>query len=621
MAESARWIAPDSDHKHKLEIARQRIKTHPKCLIIFDNIESASQLKEYLPDLQTQSHVIVTSRFEQPGFSPIPLDILDRTDSKRLLIQEAGLAPKGDEETSALSEIAGTFQGLPLALELAGAYIRHRGITWCQYRDLLRLSVRTALPGKFLKGSFTKHESDLYSTLVIDEGLFDDEPRLQELLDLLSWSGSAPMGESLLCHLMKVESIAELTGALGLGTSLRLLQLVPGRGYALHRLVSEVRRESRHLDSFGEWPSQICELIGDWFQERRQSFSALHEYEAEIDHLSAWQRHAEIYAPKQACRLTWLQGYPPYFRGRYQEAKSWVEKAKVTLDRSSTENLLLRAHLLNDLGCINNKLGNYKEAFALVTQSVENFYKIYGDIPHPDTALALNNAGCFAGSRVGATLETAQKYLDQSLNMRQAYFKKPDVTIAHSLVSLGGLYREFGEFDKSISHLNQAIELFVALFGDEYVEVARGYSSLADTHLKRNDIEAALMCSARAYKIWVATMGEMHPETAEHLIAMGVCHSRKSDFKKTLELAQKALWINRKLLGDTHPSTVNSAVGVIIALDRVGRTQQAAVLVKEFLNKCDASHPLYSRLISLNERLRRVRIPGFRNAAAGKKKR
>ena len=39
IAEKARWIAPESEHKYKIEIAQQRIRSYSDCLIIFDNLE------------------------------------------------------------------------------------------------------------------------------------------------------------------------------------------------------------------------------------------------------------------------------------------------------------------------------------------------------------------------------------------------------------------------------------------------------------------------------------------------------------------------------------------------------------------------------------------------------
>src|SRR5262249_38531047 len=39
LAVEAGWIAPESEHKVKLAVARQRLRTYSDCLIVFDNVE------------------------------------------------------------------------------------------------------------------------------------------------------------------------------------------------------------------------------------------------------------------------------------------------------------------------------------------------------------------------------------------------------------------------------------------------------------------------------------------------------------------------------------------------------------------------------------------------------
>ena len=256
LAEKAQWVAPESEHKYKLEIAQHRLRTYSDCLIIFDNLEAIADIESYLPEPQADPHILVTSRTEQPSFTPIPIELLDSDLSLKLLLQEAGRRqhPVGDEEENAAREVATTLDGLPLALELAGAYVRYRRTGWQQYRDLLKQNIKAALPGKFLEGSFTKHEKDLYSTLKINEEVFSEEPRLRDILDLLTWSGSAPIGLSLMCALLGVKTPVELTSALSLATALHLMQKSPEtESYTIHRLVSEVRREDIPLIGRENW--------------------------------------------------------------------------------------------------------------------------------------------------------------------------------------------------------------------------------------------------------------------------------------------------------------------------------------------------------------------------------
>ncbi|MEA3277182.1 MAG: NB-ARC domain-containing protein [Pseudomonadota bacterium] len=242
LAVKARWIAPESEHRFKLEIARRRLRSVSGCLIVFDNLEDPASIRDYLPEPLADPHILVTSRTEQPDFISVPIDLLDPDQSLRMLVQEAGREPDGDTEWKAASEIARSLAGLPLALELAGAYLSRRPVAFQHYLELLRHSLRQALPARF--ASLTSHEADLYSTLQVSEDVFAEEPLLQAVMDVLTWSGPAPMGLDLLAALVGVEDCAELTGALGLGTGLRILQPVPGADrYALHRLVREVRRE------------------------------------------------------------------------------------------------------------------------------------------------------------------------------------------------------------------------------------------------------------------------------------------------------------------------------------------------------------------------------------------
>ena len=338
LAEKARWVAPESEHKYKLEVAQHRLRSYSDCLIIFDNLEEIENIKDYLPEPQASPHLLVTSRSDQPSFSPIPIDPLDETLSLELLFQEAGRKPLGAEEEIAARQITKELGGLPLALELAGAYLRHRQVSWQQYLDLLSQNTRAALLNQF--PSFTRHEADIYSTLKINEELFKEEPRLRDILDLLTWSSSAPMGVPLMSVLLGTQNSTELTNALGLGLQLRLLQKTSDSdSYLIHRLVSKVRREEILLETRLDWVSNICQRLGNWFQELKESFIELPQFEAEIPHLRTWQEQATDYAPLHASRLLWLQAYPPYHRGQYQEAKGLVEKALEMFEKQQIEDV------------------------------------------------------------------------------------------------------------------------------------------------------------------------------------------------------------------------------------------------------------------------------------------
>ncbi|MGH7866139.1 MAG: tetratricopeptide repeat protein, partial [Candidatus Dormibacteraceae bacterium] len=281
--------------------------------------------------------------------------------------------------------------GLPLALELAGAFLRHRSIGWGQYRDLLNQNLKAALPARFLASSFTQHESDLYSTLKVDEQILSEEPILREVLDVLTWSGPGPMGKSLLEAVLGPRALAGLEAALALGVELRLLQKTPGAdNYALHRLVREVRREDEPLTARPDWAAGIADNLGLWFRKLKRDFADLPRFEAEIDHLRVWQEHIQSIRPATGTLLVWLQAYPPFHRGRYMDARALLEQARLSLEQSRDPDLILQADVLSDLCTIHTTLGFGAEARQCGEAALEIRLKLFGE-HHSETAMTCHN--------------------------------------------------------------------------------------------------------------------------------------------------------------------------------------------------------------------------------------
>jgi tetratricopeptide (TPR) repeat protein len=571
LAEKARWIAPESEHKYKLDIARHRLRTYSDCLIIFDNLEDPQAIADYLPEPQANPHILVTSRTDQPDFNPVPLDPLDEALSFELLLQEAGREPVGDEETRAAHEIAETLDGLPLALELAGAYLRRRPVSWQQYRDLLRHSLKAALPGKL--SSFTKHETDLYSTLKINEEIFEEDPKLKEILDLLTWSGTAPMGVSLMCALLNVKNPLELTNAFGLGTALRLLQKTPDAdSYSIHRLVGEVRREEIPLQERQDWVDTICQRLGDWFEERREEFSELYRFEAEIDHLQAWQENARQYAPKHSSRLNWLQAYPSFHRGQYQETKKWVEKALELFEQENGSDLRLKAHLFNDLGFCYGSLGDDKRSLEYIEKALEIRKELFGE-RHPDTAASLNNVGSAYGDL--GDYKQSLEYKERSLEIRKELFGERHPDTAASLNNIGSAYGNLGDYKQSLEYKERSLEIRKELFGERHPDTAASLNDVGVAYGNLGDHKRSLEYTEKALEIYRELFGERHPHTAASLNDVGSAYGNLGDHKQSLEYTEKALEIYRELLGERHPNTTTSLNDLGIAYGNLGDHQRS----------------------------------------------
>lgn len=496
LSDEAKWLAPSSEPKQKQDAAKNRLKSYSDCLLIFDNLDRFDSIADYLPDLQANPHILVTSRYDFADFPPIPLDPLSDEDAYRLLVQEAGSEPNTDAGLAAAQGIAHELGGLPLALELAGAYLRHRQLGWERYYALLQENPRAALKGRFLS-SFTKHEADLYATLKISDYVFDEEPLLRDIVDLLTWSGAAPMNLALMSALLAVKSETELFTALALGESLRLLVKSPkGDGYALHRLVSQVRREEIPLEQRPLWISDICQRLGDWFQPIREDFSQLAAYEAQLDHLRAWQQNASPHATQHASRLLWLQAYPSYHRGRYLEIKELVEKALKVFADSQCEDRGLEAHLYNDLGFAYN-------------QSRDRW--------------------------------KALEYAERALAIRQGVYEEEHPDIAMSLNNVGNSYGELGESRRALEYQERALAIWQKLYGEEHPETAVALHNVGNSYGELGEPRKDLYYTERALVIHKKVLGDLHPDTVRTLIGKTIALDKLGRVFEAFSLLDKTL--------------------------------------------------------------------------------
>ncbi len=575
----AQWFPPESEHKDKLAIARQRFKNYSHVLIIFDNLQDAEAIAEYLPEPEARPHVLITSRSEHGGFVPVPLDLLDVPLSLELLIQESGRKLSSESEQRAAKEIAEKLGGLPLALELAGAYLLHRPTTWEQYRDLLTHNLKAALPAKFLQGSFTRHESDLYSTLRVNSEIFSEEPLLKDILDVLTWSGPGPMGISLLSKLLDVPE-TNLTNALGLGRSLRLLQKIPSAElYSIHQLIREVRREDVPLDQRNEWTVTIAERLAAWFQKHKRNFSDLPKFESEIEHLSAWYSNLSGRSPKLASRLIWLQAYPPFHRGRYTESLSLLLKSKGLLEGSGETDHDLEGNLFTDLCTINVFHGEYPKAKEYGLAAVEIRLKLLGE-KNADTAMSLNNLG--AATRAMGDPKSALEYCQRALKIWQELQGEKHIDTALALDNMGAAHMQLGNRELALDYAIKALAVRQEVLGLKHPDTASSLSSVGNAYLEVGKFKEALECQQRSLEISEELFGRRSVLTAYGLKNMGLVYHRTGNFGAALKCFEDALTIRRELFGDTHPDTVRVVADYAFTLCRVNRVHRGHELIDEW---------------------------------------
>ncbi|MBK9367397.1 MAG: SIR2 family protein [Deltaproteobacteria bacterium] len=134
----AAWAHPSTEPAVAIAMARQRLRTARRALFVYDNVERELGARDLRPEPGRGCHVLLTSRIEQPAFERVELKLLDAASSRALVIDVARRTPEGPDEEQALATICAHLDGLPLALELAGAWLnRSRSRSFADYARLL----------------------------------------------------------------------------------------------------------------------------------------------------------------------------------------------------------------------------------------------------------------------------------------------------------------------------------------------------------------------------------------------------------------------------------------------------------------------------------------------------
>jgi tetratricopeptide (TPR) repeat protein len=603
LAEDAGWVAPESDQAHKIDVAARRLRAHPDTLVIFDNVARVGDIEPYLPLPSTLSHILITSRTHQEGFVPVPLRLLDYDESLDMLVREAGRQPAGDVDMEAARQIARKMGGLPLALELAGAYLRLRPISWAKYRKLLDYNLRSALRAK-LRG-FTRHEADLYSTLKIGEAVFREEPRLRKIMDVLVCSGRAPMSLALLASLMEVHDTSEIAGPLALGTALGFLRSVTdGEAYEVQSLVAKVRRDSLNLSKRVHWLAQVATRIGDWFEGQLDGFADPRAFDQDVEHLEAWYDNAVTWVPEEACRLAWLLHYPPYFRGRFKNALGVLSQAVKAWEGSQRKDRNLKAHLESGLSQVQYQLNAPQQALAHAQAALALRQELNGP-EHAETASALSDLSVIF--RALKDDDRALVHGKQALRIRLKLLGKAHPETAESANNLALIYRSLGKNHVGLRYARRALGIYRRSLGMAHPYTATAYGNVGVILHNLKEYTAARCYAGRSLRLRLQILGPKHPSTATSYHNLGVTLKELEELEDARRSLTRAVRIRRELLGFAHVNTCLSIRALAEVLALLGRCHEAVHILKRCLRTIRPDHGMRQRL---EETLRRCEVGG-----------
>ena len=536
------------------DATREALRTgrpYPRWLLIFDNADDPEVLRPLLPETKT-GHLLVTSRNPAwaTGAEALEVDPFQRQESVAHLMRRV----KGLSSAEA-DEVADAVGDLPLAVELAAAWLAESGMAVADYVERLRMEQSPILK-----------EAKVTTTwrFAIDK-IRLTQPAAVRLLQLFSLFGPEPISLDL------VYSDAMIEALLPLDPRLRDNKMMIGRyvqelgryslvkvfrgelsGVQVHRLIQQVVRD----DIAGE---------AERMRLREQAHNVLAKArpaQGDVDNPQLWPLYAYIWPH--------LTDVTRAISGNGEVRQLYVDRARYLRTRGEH-----RAALLLARKCI----GQWNADPSIGENDARTLSMGF------ELACALRALGHVAESLA----------IDSDVLERQLAHEDIGPDHIASLMTAGGLggdYRANGRFQDALALDERTYKSFVELFGTDHPRTLAAANNLAVSLRFVGRPLQALEHDRKTYTERLTVLGPTHPFTFSSAINLARDLRDCGDRGSYLELLARTYADCRSTLGDDNPMTHNAGQGLAIGLRKANRLDEAVEILEELtasLRKADQS--------------------------------
>ena len=597
-------------------LATQRwLREHTRWLLIVDNLADLDLIEECFPGSIGQ--ILVTTRVHATGtlanrIELAPLSLQEGTlfllRRAKLLSPEAPLEQASMTNRTTAEAISTLLDGLPLALDQAGAYVEETGSSLASYQAHYQGQQRALLQrrGK-ISGN---HPASVTTTISLSCTRVEQEHlAAAELLRCCAFLHSEAIPEDLLqagafCLGTVLGPVAaepyQLDLALASLRSASLIMLQPEtRTLSVHRLVQAVLRDQMEPADACLWNERVVRMLNAAFP--KPEFDAWPRCERYLTQTLACgllteQASSDLPEAGELCHKV---GSYLMERGRYKEAEPLLARAVVLGEQHSIgyPELILRLMRQAELAW---RQGKYEFAERLMRRALALSEQHLGP-GHARTAEILNDLAllyCNTEKYGEAELlyQRALSILEQQLGARA-------METLDTINNLSLLYWKQGKYERVEPLLQRVLHIREEMLGAEHPHTLQGLSNLATLYRGQGRYEEAEILYRRALQTWEQRMGSEHPDTGVMLTNLATLYRMQARFEEAEPLYQRARSIREQQLGPEHPDTALT-LSHLATLYRVqARFEEAEPLYQRALRIWEQElEPEYSRIATtLNE--------------------
>ena len=614
-----------------VDAVKRWLQTTVGWLLILDNVSDVKMVRDFLP-VGGRGHILMTARVAVPRTFALNIEIskLKPEDEALFLLRRAGILPVGTPVGAASGvdrrkarELSEALDGFPLALDLAGAYIREVQCSLVSYLNLYRQ-----------EKARVRGESDCFgavatSVAISMERIERDSAAAAELLRLCAFLHPDDIPEQVF-----IDGASELGPILGPIARDRFELSKAIRGlckYSLvwrnlnnsmltaHRLIQDVLRVSMSREVQHQWAQrtvrtveqalprvepaewrcyhgylaqmQSCAtLIEQWNMKFPEAASLL-EHAGDYLHMRMQYEQAEpllrhavtirekLLGPDHPDFISFLNRLALFYseQNKYVQAESLYERVVELQEKILGPGHPDVAQSLNDLAVIFREQGKWAQAESLFQRVLEIRKKVLGP-EHPEVATVLHNLGMLY--RMQGKYTQAEPLFQRALAMRERVLGPEHPEVAQISNALAGLYRAQGRYEQAEHFYQRALTISERGLGSEHPDLATTLNNLALLYHDTGKFAEAESCYRWSLAIFEGLLGSEHPYVASCLDNLAVLYHDRGEYEQAETLYQRALTIREKVLGLGHPYVAVSLNNLATLYTVQGKYNQAKVLFK-----------------------------------------
>ncbi|KAJ5642325.1 hypothetical protein N7490_006325 [Penicillium lividum] len=552
-------------------------------LIIFDNIDQYSafnsdvnkgyDITEFFPKADHGS-IIITSRLQTLSElgKPFPVHRLDSHISTELLLQSTGLSAANttsqfDNNPDFLT-LAHRLDGLPLAIVIAGAFMRETGTSITKYLQYYQEAwselQRQSNPGRqYQQGNM------LQTWMISYQEIQRRDPRAADLLLLLAYFDNRDIWFELLQSASNSSEIPDwlekaISSELGFRDCVRPLiefSLVYTKqqegSYAMHPVVQDwcvhLASTDNSVNSLQltelalvcvgySVPSDIERNYTELERRLIPHANAVRDRQYSVDKNSisgAFNGLGNLYSDQ----------------GKLKEAEEMYQRALAGNEKALGPDHISTLDTVNNLGNLYSDQGKLKEAEEMYQRALAGREKALGP-DHTSTLDTVNNLGNLYSDQ--GKLKEAEEMYQRALAGKEKALGPDHISTLKTVNNLGNLYSDQGKLKEAEEMYQRALAGYEKALGPDHTSTQNTVNNLGILYKNQGKMKDAEEMYQRALAGYEKALGPDHTSTLDTVNNLGNLYSDQGKLKEAEEMYQRALAGNEKALGPDHISTLDT---------------------------------------------------------------